>query len=276
MNFFIFSLLFANHIDRSGILAACNSILAVLINLLVFRFCPDKKHKQCFLIFAILTFVCAEEFALRKYFWHSTVLSLTALSLALMAKYFYTKLFTASSLVLFVFAVLTFTKPAENSYLLELRYNLLTYGIFAVSLLSAASFIKKNQSNEKHEFITVTSNSMFVVGGAMLFIFLSCEMYEFLENYLPSFRLGGVSVLWSIIALALTLGGIKKVLPLLRHLGGLLFALTCFKVILIDLSGLDSLWRITALISVGILMLVAAVMYIRKKDLFSTEKKLQR
>ena len=272
VNFFIFSLLFANHIDQSGILAACNSILAVLINLLVFRFCPDKKNKFCFLAFAILALVCAEEFALRKYFWHSTVLSLTALSSALMAKYFYTKLFTASSLVLFIYAVLTFTEPADSGYLIELRYNLLTYGTFAVSLLIAASFIKKNQCREKYEWMSVVSNVMFIVGGAMLFIYLSCEIYEFLENYLPSFRLGGVSVLWSIIALVLTLTGIKKALPVLRHLGGLLFALTCFKVTLIDLSGLDSLWRITALISVGILMIIAAVMYIRKKDLFTIDK----
>ena len=59
---------------------------------------------------------------------------------------------------------------------------------------------------------------------AMLFVFLSLEVNTFLFHYVPGLRAGGVSILWSIFALALIVAGIWKDIRAVRYVGLALFA----------------------------------------------------
>lgn len=254
--------------EGSEILASITAAFAVTVNLLVFWICRDRKSKGVFIIFAAIALVFALEFGVGKYFWHSAVFSATALLLSIIAMRCYFRVFMLCSLGIFAYTALTFSDMENAVYWLELRNNMLSYGVFAIALMLAAFCVKKSLDYKNQTRKAVIANSMLVASGAVMFIYLTCETYELLGYFQPSFRLGGISVLWSIFAVTLTLLGIKSNYPRLRHLGILLFALTCFKVLLVDLSGLDSLYRIIALGVVGMLMIAAAIFYIYKKDQF--------
>ena len=116
--------------------------------------------------------------------------------------------------------------------------------------------------------MAVSGGLMYVFGGIYLFVFLTIETYDILKYFLPEFKSGGVSVLWGIIGASVLLAGIKKQIPVLRKTGIGLFALTCVKVLFVDVSATTVLWRIAAFAAVGILLLLGALLYIRRQDLF--------
>ncbi len=76
-------------------------------------------------------------------------------------------------------------------------------------------------------------------------------------------RAGGVSILWSIFALALIGAGIWKDVRAIRYAGLVLFAVVAGKVLLSDLERLDQLYRIVAFIILGMLVLSGAFVYLK-------------
>lgn len=104
---------------------------------------------------------------------------------------------------------------------------------------------------------------------AMLFIYLSLELNTFLFNYLEDLRPGGISILWSLFALGLILGGIAKNQRILRYLGLALFAIVVWKVFFYDLSQLSQLYRIVAFLLLGVLVLTGSFVYLKYKDSFA-------
>jgi uncharacterized membrane protein len=88
-----------------------------------------------------------------------------------------------------------------------------------------------------------------------LFVYLTLEVNSFLYTYMDGLRYGGVSILWSLFALGLILSGIRRNTRILRYLGLGLFAIVAWKVLFVDLSRLDQLYRIVAFIVLGILVL---------------------
>lgn len=112
-----------------------------------------------------------------------------------------------------------------------------------------------------------------VLGSAalgMLFLYLTLETNSFLEAYLPGLRPGGVSILWSLFALALILRGIKKNVPALRYLGLALFAIVSWKVFFVDLAQLDQLYRIVAFVLLGVLLLAGSFVYLKYRETFAS------
>ena len=87
--------------------------------------------------------------------------------------------------------------------------------------------------------------------------------------FLYGFRNGGVSVWWSLCAIALLFGGIRRRVKALRISGVVLFAACAGKVFLIDLARLEQIWRIAAFAVIGVVILLGALLYIRFKDLFA-------
>jgi uncharacterized membrane protein len=106
---------------------------------------------------------------------------------------------------------------------------------------------------------------------AMLFIYLSLEVNSLLQFYVEGLRPGGVSILWSLFALALILRGISKDLRILRYLGLALFAIVAWKVFFVDLSRLDQFYRIIAFIVLGILVLCGSFVYLKYQDMFAVK-----
>jgi uncharacterized membrane protein len=112
-------------------------------------------------------------------------------------------------------------------------------------------------------------------GLGMLFIYLTLEVNSLLHTYAEGLRPGGVSILWSLFALALILRGIKKNERVMRYLGLALFAIVAWKVFFVDLSRLDQFYRIIAFVLLGILVLCGSFLYLKFQDslVFKTPKK---
>src|SRR5690606_37529813 len=84
------------------------------------------------------------------------------------------------------------------------------------------------------------------------FLYSSLEIWTGLSHFLPAFRMGGISIYWSLFAIAMLLAGILKNRAALRGIGLFLLAWTILKVFFVDLAGLDQLYRIVAFIVLGV------------------------
>jgi len=111
--------------------------------------------------------------------------------------------------------------------------------------------------------------SIYGYGGLLLlFIYASLELNAFLFWKLPSFRAGGISVLWALFAVAFVGGGIWKNLSGLRYAGLLLFAVVVAKVFLADLAHTPVVYRVVAFLFVGIALLLGAFAYLKAAPQF--------
>jgi hypothetical protein len=106
---------------------------------------------------------------------------------------------------------------------------------------------------------------------ALLFVFLSLELNTFLGCYVPGLRPGGISILWSLFALGLLLGGIWKDVRALRYAALALFAVVAGKVFVFDLAHLEPLYRIVAAVVLGVLLLSGAFIYLKYREVFTTK-----
>jgi uncharacterized membrane protein len=105
-------------------------------------------------------------------------------------------------------------------------------------------------------------------GLALLFIYLTLEVNTFLHNYVPGMQFGGVSILWSVFALALIVRGIARNAAAVRYLGLALFVIVSGKVFFVDLAQLDQFYRIVAFVLLGILLLCGSFIYLKYRDKF--------
>ena len=115
-----------------------------------------------------------------------------------------------------------------------------------------------------------------IFGGlslVLLFLYLTLETNTFLYAFIPGFRSGGVSILWSIFALSLLIKGITKAEKIHRYTGLALFSVVIWKVFFVDLSRLDQLYRIVAFIILGILILSGSFLYLKFKPKFTLNTK---
>lgn len=103
----------------------------------------------------------------------------------------------------------------------------------------------------------------------LLFAYLTLEVNSFLHAYMEGLRPGGISILWSLYALGLILGGIIRKVPVLRFLGLGLFVVVAWKLFFVDLAQLDQFYRIIAFIILGLLVLSGSFLYLKFKDSFT-------
>ena len=90
-------------------------------------------------------------------------------------------------------------------------------------------------------------------------------------QYLPGMQSGGVSIVWSLFALALILRGIARRSAAVRYLGLALFAIVTWKVFFVDLAQLDQFYRIVAFILLGILVLSGSFVYLKYREKFADQ-----
>ncbi len=103
---------------------------------------------------------------------------------------------------------------------------------------------------------------------ALLFLFLSFELNTALHRFLPGMRAGGLTLLWALYALALLLAGLRGTVRGLRYAGLALFLVVVGKIFFVDLDGLESVYRIVAFIVLGIVLFLAALLYLRHRARF--------
>lgn len=107
------------------------------------------------------------------------------------------------------------------------------------------------------------------IGIALLFIYLTLETNTVLYSYLRGMHVAGVSILWSLFALALLLRGIGRRARELRYLALGLFTIVAFKVFFVDLAHLSQFYRIIAFIILGGLVLSGSFLYLHFRESFA-------
>ncbi len=108
-------------------------------------------------------------------------------------------------------------------------------------------------------------------GLALLLMYLTLETSTALAHFAPTARAGGITVLWAAYALALLLVGLARALRSLRYIGLAIFGVVVFKVFFVDLAHLDAFYRIIAFIVLGLILLGAALIYLKFRQRFQSE-----
>ncbi len=107
----------------------------------------------------------------------------------------------------------------------------------------------------------------------LLMLVLTLELNTCLGTFVPGMRSGGITILWSIFALGLLIGGILKAAPSMRYVGLGLFVVVVGKIFFVDLAQLEPIFRIIAFIVLGLLTLCGSFVYLRFRHDFEREKK---
>jgi len=142
----------------------------------------------------------------------------------------------------------------------------LDYGVVTLYLLFAArTLIRRNDQDD-------TGRIFGYAALAAAFLYSSLEIWTGLTRFLPDFRMGGISIYWSLFAITLLLAGILKGRAALRGIGLVLLGGTILKVFFVDLAGLDQLYRIIAFIVLGVVVLAGSFLYFRFSQRFETAK----
>ncbi len=105
----------------------------------------------------------------------------------------------------------------------------------------------------------------------ILFLYTTLEINTLLHWYVPGFQNGGVTVLWSVFAIAFTGSGIWRNIRTLRFLGLGLFVVVAGKVFLHDLNHMPMIFRVIAFFVIGVALMLGAFAYIFAGKKFEIE-----
>ncbi|MHB8136982.1 MAG: DUF2339 domain-containing protein [Smithellaceae bacterium] len=142
---------------------------------------------------------------------------------------------------------------------------------FYIFLYIISRYKENLVSNESNVFKII-----FIITQALSLILLSVEVHDFFRSHSPhqilrftdshyAYQLS-LSVLWALYASLLTGVGIFKRLREARILGILLLSVTIIKVFLIDLSELETFYRIISFVVLGLLLLAVSYGYNRFRN----------
>lgn len=153
--------------------------------------------------------------------------------------------------------------------ILEASMRLLDFGVI-IGFLGGAYLVLRQANQQRQAGRLLVSLAI-----GLLFLFLTFETNTFLHFYLPGLRAGGVSIVWSLFALAMLLVGIGKNLRVFRHVSLALFGVVVVKVFFFDLTQLLPIYRVVAFILLGGLVLTASFLYLRFRERFTLDKPLE-
>ena len=159
------------------------------------------------------------------------------------------------------------------------NWYLYTYGIAAAAMFLGAWWLKE----PNHRLAEVNARGvLWAFGGVLLFWLLNIEIadyftpaesrftvIEFSDNNLG--RDMAYSIAWGLFALALLMVGFWVKARGVRYAGIGLMAVSLLKVFFHDLSSLDSIYRIAALMGVAVIALAASFLYQRFFDRTETK-----
>lgn len=153
--------------------------------------------------------------------------------------------------------------PAGHTVLFNAR---VASSVVVVALIYAAAMARRRvagtAARREVAALVVTANVLTIT-------LLSSEVWSFWDvrrAFDPSARFGAslsLSVAWAASAVALIVVGIRQRYAPVRYLAIVVFAVTCLKVFLVDLADLDRIYRISSVVGLGVLLLVASYLYQR-------------
>ncbi|MBU4272679.1 MAG: DUF2339 domain-containing protein [Planctomycetes bacterium] len=147
---------------------------------------------------------------------------------------------------------------------------LLDFGAMIALLVFGWNLLRTTPDN----FEAKSSGNLFGTAAlALLFVFLTLETNTFLDHYVHDLRAGGVSILWSMFALGLIIGGMWKDSRVVRYVGLALFAMVAYKILFMDLARCDQFYRIIAFILVGAVVLCGSFVYMKCRPAAARDKK---
>jgi uncharacterized membrane protein len=154
-----------------------------------------------------------------------------------------------------------------NYSFLEAALRLVDFGAI-IAFLACAFYLLPG-----HESARAAGKVFGTAAIALLFVFTTLEVNTFLHHYIPGLQAGGVSILWSIFALSLVTAGIWRDARAIRYAGLALFAVVAAKVLLLDLSHLEQIYRIVAFIVLGVLVLSGSFVYLMYRPMLAAARK---
>lgn len=147
----------------------------------------------------------------------------------------------------------------------EAGVRLLSFGALPAALLTAR-WLRRSSA-----FLAALWRPVLALALAQVWIYLTLESGVVALVYTPAFRHGAVTVVWTLFAFGLLFSGLRLRGPWLRGCGLALFALAVGKLLLVDLADLETLYRIVAFISVGVLLVLGSFVYLKYRSLFEPQ-----
>ncbi len=111
--------------------------------------------------------------------------------------------------------------------------------------------------------VSFTSTLFGYTALGLFFLFCTLELRTLLHWKLAAFLPAGISILWALFAVTFIIIGINTRKWSLRAIGLLLFTIVCGKVVLADLQDLSIVYRIIALLVIGITLLLGSFAYLK-------------
>jgi len=247
---------------------AVRAIIAVVVGMLFIYlhlelnrsfdyFCPPLRLPVLSLLWIALCIFLLREYRIHPSDWLLALLMVFAGGLVLKLLFFDLVSWQVTAVMLY---------GGEHYSFAEAAMRLLDFAAI-IALLGAAWYLLMSGDGISARAAGTVFGSAAV---ALLFVFLTLELNTFLAHYVPGLRAGGVSILWSIFALGLIGTGIWKDARAMRYVGLALFAVVSWKILFLDLSRLEQLYRIIAFILLGILVLSGSFVYLKYRSTFAT------
>jgi uncharacterized membrane protein len=155
--------------------------------------------------------------------------------------------------------------PVLNKYFLS--------SLFVTACLFAAAFVCHRYRERKQMSVRMLQLAVLIVAAFTLWFVMTIETHTFFATRAAAQKITedirherwlgqmALSILWSIYAAVLMAAGFLRRSAVVRWAALALFAVTVTKVMLVDISVLKQLYRITAFLVLGLLLLVVAWAY---------------
>ncbi len=160
-----------------------------------------------------------------------------------------------------------------NGLLFNYRYGftaiLLERMTTTISILGAFWFFGRMLASGGKKLVIETgglSLLLYSFFGAILFVVLNIEVSAFFHDYAGMARFASISVLWTLFSIALMALGFIKNGHALRMISISLFAITIFKVFIIDMKNVSTPFRIISFLVLGLVLIGASYLYYRYRD----------
>ena len=153
-----------------------------------------------------------------------------------------------------------------HEYFSSLVERIVAFGIPIATFFAAGYLLRKDP--EQKDLMR------WYFGATILLIFVcsTAELALILHYFAPKMLAGGISILWSVYSLMFVSSGIRWLKKELRIIGLLLFLIVAVKIFFFDMSQLDTLYRVTALVILGLLIIGGSFIYLRCRDFFDVDE----
>jgi len=142
-----------------------------------------------------------------------------------------------------------------------------TFPFFFNSIITIASVLLCAKFNSKAEDENKElTTGLSILGGGLLFIFTITGTNKFFEEFshLDEMQSLVYSILWGVYSLVLFIMGIARDNHNIKRAGFGIALLTILKVFFVDLSSLETIYRILSLVVLGIILLTISFIYQKK------------